>query len=246
MNLQRTLVFDPDACLRQDVQVALSNHLGLEFDRAQSIEQWHASFATKQPDLVVLDVELPNLSGFELLRQMRSQHWSGPVIFLGSAPIEDLEQTHDIRIDFVRTPIDANELLWRIFKLMRDFDSQPVNKILVPMIQELRNDTSGRLDAELISKTFGITMADIARCIGKTPQAIHKTPDSQSIQSGLFHFERIASGITRATGSVKSLRSWLNTPNPHFDKTCPVEFLQKGKLELLADIVEDALLGQPR
>lgn len=251
MNPQNTLLFDPDSCLRQELQTTLSTQLGLKFKKSKSLEQLYASLSAEQPDLIMLDIKLPNVSGLEVLKQFRSRHWGGPVLFLGCAPIEDLRQTDDARIDFVRIPIDQDELEWRILKLItvslseQTDDIQAGSKILVPSVQELRNKATGRLDAERISDVFGITMADLARCIARSPQSVHKTPDAASIQSMLFHFERIAHVLIRTTGSLKSLRVWLNTPNPRFEKTCPIEFLKKGKLELLANIVESALLGQP-
>jgi len=251
MNTQNTLLFDPDSCLRQELQSRLSTQLGLRFKKSKSLEQLYASLSTEQPDLIVLDIKLPNISGLEVLKEFRDRHWRGPVLFLGCASIEDLRQADDTKVDFVRTPVDEDELEWRILKLIKTSLSKPADdiqdasKILVPSVEELRNKVTGRLDAERISDVFGITMANLARCIERSPQSVHKTPDAASIQSMLFHFERIARVLIRTTGSLKSLRVWLNTPNPRFEKTCPIEFLKKGKLELLSNIVESALLGQP-
>ncbi len=47
------------------------------------------------------------------------------------------------------------------------------------------------------------------------------------------------------TGSIKGLKMWLNTPNPEFENHTPLDVIKLGQVEMLADWVDDARLGNP-
>jgi len=61
----------------------------------------------------------------------------------------------------------------------------------------------------------------------------------------LRHFERIARSLLAVTGSDKGLKMWLHSPNKRFDDHTPAEIIKLGKVQLLADWVDDARLGSP-
>ena len=48
------------------------------------------------------------------------------------------------------------------------------------------------------------------------------------------------------TGSVQpALKMWLNTPNNAFPNELPVDIIKQGHASMLADMLENALLGHP-
>lgn len=71
------------------------------------------------PDILVLDVEMPNISGIELCQVVRNDpRWSGlPVLFLtGHADADTMQQVFAVGADdYVRKPIIGPELVTRIF-----------------------------------------------------------------------------------------------------------------------------------
>jgi two-component system sensor histidine kinase/response regulator len=75
------------------------------------------------PDLVLLDVMMPDMDGFEVVERMREHPTSDtiPVIFVTA--LDDLKSRHrglDLgAMDFVRKPIDPNELILRVRNFMR-------------------------------------------------------------------------------------------------------------------------------
>jgi CheY-like chemotaxis protein len=78
------------------------------------------------PDLVLLDVMMPDMDGFEVAQRMREHPASEsiPIIFVSA--LEDLQSRHrglDLgAMDFVRKPIDPHELLLRVRNFMRYID----------------------------------------------------------------------------------------------------------------------------
>jgi hypothetical protein len=58
-------------------------------------------------------------------------------------------------------------------------------------------------------------------------------------------FERIARGLAELNDNQDTFRRWLNTPNPELSDFTPLQVIEKGKADAVADMVSSALLGQP-
>lgn len=74
-----------------------------------------------RPDLVILDLMLPGLDGFEVLRALRGIHRELPVIIL-SARGEETDKIRGFRLDadqYVTKPFGLLELLERVHALLR-------------------------------------------------------------------------------------------------------------------------------
>jgi hypothetical protein len=110
---------------------------------------------------------------------------------------------------------------------------------------ELHDPESGRLDARRVSAHFGLPLAEVARVLGRGVATVHKTPDAPSLQSGLALFERVAVSLRRLAGPPDNWRIWLNATNPDLGGETPLFFIRNGKGQIVAELLEDALFGQP-
>src|ERR1700730_15025208 len=86
------------------------------FDGEQAIKRWRETL----PDLVILDIQTPQLDGFEVCRQMRTET-NSMVLILSAHDREDdevrgLEMGAD---DYLRNPFAPRQLLARIKAIMR-------------------------------------------------------------------------------------------------------------------------------
>jgi two-component system KDP operon response regulator KdpE len=77
----------------------------------------------ERPDLLVLDVMMPEMSGFEVLRQIRtaSQHSQIPVVMLTArtGDVDKLQGFQSGADDYVTKPFNPDELLARIAAILR-------------------------------------------------------------------------------------------------------------------------------
>ncbi len=118
--MQTILVIDDDDSLRDTIGVMLeqeSFHAVLEGDGKAGFERALAS----KPDLVLVDLRLPGMSGIEICKHLRAAHARLPIIVL-SAVGEEIDKVLLLEIgadDYVVKPFGARELVARIRAVLR-------------------------------------------------------------------------------------------------------------------------------
>ncbi len=83
----------------------------------EALELWR----TQRPDLLCLDIMMPQLDGYEVCRQVRAADSAVPVLFL-SAKNEEIDVVVGLQLgadDFIRKPFGRHELLARIRTALR-------------------------------------------------------------------------------------------------------------------------------
>ena len=75
----------------------------------------------KHVDLMLLDVKVPNISGFDFLKQLRAEGKETPAIFITSLnSVEDVEKGFDLGCDdYIRKPFALKELSVRVDSLLK-------------------------------------------------------------------------------------------------------------------------------
>ena len=100
-----------------------------------------------QPDLVILDLMLPGLDGFEVCKQVRAQY-TGPILML-TARDDDIDQVVGLELgadDYVVKPVQPRLLLARIRALLRRLTNQSKNPSAT-----LRPEAQTKLKFDLLS-----------------------------------------------------------------------------------------------
>lgn len=183
------------------------------------------------PDIVLCDLKMPKLSGSDVLRQIKAANIDIVLMVRDPATFDFATLTHVFETK-VYAPQEK---------------SKEVRASTLPLstAPELHNPRSGRLDARRVADFFGMAPAKLAKVLGRSPQSLHKTPDAESLQKPLTVFARIATSLLSAFESKEQARIWLNSPNPDLDDTRPIELVEKKKPDVVAELLEDALLGHP-
>jgi two-component system OmpR family response regulator len=116
----RILVVDDEPAITDLLSTAL-RYMGYQVTTAATGFTALDAAATTSPDLVVLDVMLPDIDGFEVCRRLREGHDFVPVIFLTARDAEDDRVTGFVRggDDYVTKPFSLEELTLRIGALLR-------------------------------------------------------------------------------------------------------------------------------
>lgn len=113
------LVIEDELPIRRFLRTALSNH-GYQITETGTAREGLAEATTRQPDLIILDLGLPDQDGLEVIRQLRE--WTTlPIIILSARGLESdkvvaLDMGAD---DYLTKPFGVGELMARIRVVLR-------------------------------------------------------------------------------------------------------------------------------
>jgi two-component system, NtrC family, response regulator AtoC len=140
----KILIVDDEAPIRETLEMVL---LGKGYGVATAGDGPSAisAFEREQPDVVILDVCLPEMSGIDVLRKLKKKHDTITVIMITA--YHDMETTiqamKEGAYEYIRKPIDADELEIVIDKVAQ-------NLKLVNRLEELITDISREYKADNI------------------------------------------------------------------------------------------------
>ncbi|KUP98253.1 response regulator transcription factor [Thermobifida cellulosilytica] len=122
----RVLVIDDEPNIRDLVQAALRFH-GFEVITAASGGEGLALARSERPDLILLDVLLPDISGFDVCRRLRDEDDDVPVIYLTArdTPSDTVTGLSLGGDDYVTKPFSVEALIARVHALLRRVKRDP-------------------------------------------------------------------------------------------------------------------------
>ena len=111
---------DPDIC---DIVRGLLESYGYAFAAFQTGRDARAAIRREPPDLVLVDLILPDMNGLDLVREMWSDVRFGLIVLTGRAEVSDrvlgLELGAD---DYIVKPFEPRELVARVNAVLRRHD----------------------------------------------------------------------------------------------------------------------------
>ncbi|MGD9794116.1 MAG: response regulator transcription factor [Acidimicrobiia bacterium] len=128
----RIVVVEDDLSIGRSVRDALEPH-GYRVEWCTNGVDALAAIERQAPDLILLDVGLPDIDGFTLCRRVRGEHPSLPILLVTARDAEiDIVVGLDAgATDYVTKPFSMNVLLARIRAHLRSIDANDVNSPLV-------------------------------------------------------------------------------------------------------------------
>ncbi|MDF1853677.1 MAG: response regulator transcription factor [Verrucomicrobiales bacterium] len=116
----KILVAEDDPVTRESIEVALTRE-GFNVFAVENGVQAVAAWKAKKPDLVCLDIMMPEQDGFSVCKEIRSKDNETPILFL-SAKNEEIDVVVGLELgadDFIRKPFGKRELIARIRGALR-------------------------------------------------------------------------------------------------------------------------------
>jgi len=117
---ERLLLVDDEENLRSMLEAAL-RHLGFEVQSAATGREALAAAVADQPAVIVLDVMLPDLDGFEVCRRLRTEGSRTPVVFLTARDGTE-DKVRGLTLggdDYLVKPFSLEELVARVQAVLR-------------------------------------------------------------------------------------------------------------------------------
>ena len=116
----RILVVDDETPITEHVTMAL-RYEGFQMEQAHSGREAIDKVSQFHPDLMILDIMMPDLDGYEVARRLRQENQQVPIIFLTAKDatedkVRGLEMGGD---DYVTKPFSLEELSARVAAILR-------------------------------------------------------------------------------------------------------------------------------
>jgi two-component system response regulator ArlR len=169
----KILVVEDDATIARFIELELA-HEGYEVQRASDGVTALSMIGKSEPDLLILDLMLPNLDGIEVSRQLRREGRSFPILMLTArAETRDVVTGFDAGADdYLRKPFEIPELMSRVKVLLKRSESGvPASQYRASGIQvdtASRRVTVDGSDVELTAKEYELLeffMANAGRVV---------------------------------------------------------------------------------
>ncbi len=151
----RILLVEDEAAIAESVAYSLQGE-GFEVRIAADGMEGLTSFRSFSPDLIVLDLMLPRLSGLDLCRIIRKES-SVPIVML-TAKTEEIDRVVGLELgadDYVPKPFSVRELIARVRAVLR------------------RTEAARDQDSQIVLRAAGIDMDLVRRRVSVGGRTIH-------------------------------------------------------------------------
>jgi DNA-binding response OmpR family regulator len=175
-------------------------------------------------DLFLLDVKVPNINGFDFLKNLRSKGVNTPAIFITSLnSVDDVTKGFDIGCDdYIRKPFALKELLARVESLIKRSYGSYTKRI------KLSNGLEFDIDSLLLTKNnqkIPLKTKEL-KLLALFLQNQNRLLDYENINKTLWEWdEEPSSGSLRAY--IKTLRSLLGKESIETVKNIGYRFVTK-------------------
>jgi two-component system, OmpR family, response regulator len=210
MPLMRTiLLVDDDQNLREVARYALSQ-AGFLVEEAANGRDALAAARARPPDLIVLDVRMPEMDGLEVCRELRKTS-RVPIVFLSSAD-EEIDRVLGLELggdDYLGKPFSPRELVARAKAVMRRLEPQAAVKEVLrrgPLaLDEERFEASWNGNVVVLTITEFNLLAALLRAPGKVftrDELISRAYDGVAVSERTVdsHLRRVRAKLAAAGG----------------------------------------------
>lgn len=171
----KILLLEDEYSLRISIEEFLTD-IGYEVDGfTDGLEAYDAIY-DKAYDILLLDVNVPSLNGFELLKKLRLDNKKVPAIFLTSmTDMDDLKEGYKRGCcDYIRKPFDLEELELRIDQALASFmqDNSSVVNIGCDIVYDMKKSKLTLNDEEIVLRK---TEQDILEVLIKNKNIVVST-----------------------------------------------------------------------
>lgn len=206
--LNTLFIVDDEYASRLKLNQLISTLPGWRIDaELKSGKELFLRLSESQPDVILLDINMPGLNGIDVLSQLNQQHCNSEVIFTTAHSRYAVEAFNGAAADYVLKPINLERLqlaLERVAERLRLKQAQTLPQTLISQVgQRMRNVGIEDIDAIIIDNG---TL--IAHC-GSQTYPLDKTL-TELEQQLPAHFLRVHRGAIINRLRLSEAERWLN------------------------------------
>ena len=230
----KALIIDNEPNLRTAIK-ALLNAFCPEIttmEDADGVQSGLQKIKNFHPDIVLLDVEMDDGSGFDLMKQVANPSFQ--LIFVTAHNKYAIEAFQFSAIDYLLKPVDPNALQLSIQKAIRNIKNSNLQQQVQVLLQQLSGiqNQDKKIVLKDLENTYFIKVADILYCEaeGTYTKFFIQGGESILVSKNLKEYEAILEPI----GFIRTHHSFLANPSKIklYDKTDGGSLLLEGGLSI--------------
>lgn len=232
------LIVEDNADVREFIKDALKDTFHIE--EASNGEQGLRKAEKLIPDLIVSDIMMPKMDGYEMMRQLKLNDKTShiPIILLTAKSDKDskLQGLGLGADDYLRKPFDSEELLARIKNLIETrrflqekFGSgttilqKPEKEKLSCLDEQFLNRVMMVIDEHLAEENFSIE--EFGKDVGMSRSQIHRklkalTGKSTSVYLRTVRLAKAKEMIEQKKGTISEISYWVGFSSPAYFSRC--------------------------
>jgi len=162
----KALIVDDEVSNRENLQQLLQRYApDVEVCAlAEDVDQALKEITQQRPELVFLDIQLQDQSGFDLLKQL--DEISFEIIFVTAYDQYGIQAVKFAALDYLLKPIDIDELTTAVSKARKAIQRKQKNERLNYLLEYLKDDNQvkARIALPMFGETRYVNINDIVRC----------------------------------------------------------------------------------
>lgn len=174
-------------------------------DKCENVEQAVLSIKRHQPDLVFLDIEMPNYAGYEITSFFKAINFE--IIFITAYDHYAVKAFQVSAVDYVLKPIDINRLKEAVSKFIskQSIKDSSINYEL--LIESLKEDKIKKIIVPYQGNQKIIALEDIIALEANEAYCfIHTVKQKYIVSKNLKHFENL---FNQNTNFFRTHKSWI-------------------------------------
>ena len=218
---QKILIVDDDNNIAELIALYLTKEC-FETKIVNDGEEALREFASFRPDLIILDLMLPEVDGFDICRQVR-QEKNTPIIMV-SAKKDDIDKIRGLGLgadDYMTKPFSPSELVARVKAHMDRYNRLIGSNVRKNDIVEIRgikiDKTARRVWVNGEEKTFTSKEYDLLTFLAENPNRVFT---KEELFREIWDMESVGD-IATVTVHIKKIREKIefNTAKPQYIET---------------------------
>jgi len=217
------LIVEDESGIADTIQYALQAD-GFSPTWAPTAEQAIEQFQKQPPALVILDIGLPDMHGFELFRRLQTLPTGAqtPMLFL-TARSEEIDRVAGLELgadDYIAKPFSPRELVARVRSILRRFEKSAIPASPANAINTSQSNTPFSCDEERMLISYYGQQLDLSRYEYKLLRLFVQKPGRVFERDELLElvWDHGSDSFDRTVDAhIKTLRSKLKTVAPEVE-----------------------------
>jgi two-component system LytT family response regulator len=162
--MKKALVIDDENRTRELI-VKMINSFGFEIEAipgGDNVQSGIASIEQENPDLVFLDIQMPDGTGFDVLRGLKDRNFE--VIFVTAHEEFAIKAIKFSALDYILKPIDQSELMVAVEKAIKTIDEKKEESQFEALQHNINPNHKRRLVLKTQESVHVVDLENIIRC----------------------------------------------------------------------------------